>query len=399
MFTIQQLDRYADVLVWGMRKARTGRFKKNDIVMVRYNPAALPLAEKLQVKLLDMRLNPIVRMTGTAGMEKAFFERANSAQLVFEPPGERRLYMNLNGSIFLNAPESLTHLQHIDSSKIARTAIARKPLRDIIFKREEQGLFGWTLCSCTTAELAGHAGMSEKDYTGQIVKACYLNRRDPVGQWEEIFRRARTLKKWLTAMPAKSYHIESRKIDLNIDRGEQRRWIGISGHNIPSFELFLSPDWHGTRGVYYADQPSYRNGNIVSGVRLEFKNGRVIAMDAEQNRRFVEQQLGMDDGAKALGEFSLTDTRFSKIDRFMADTLFDENYGGKYGNCHVALGASYSDTFSGDVSHLTQKKKQKLGFNDSALHWDLVNTEDKTVTACLKNGKRNVIYEKGRFCY
>jgi aminopeptidase len=98
-----------------------------------------------------------------------------------------------------------------------------------------------------------------------------------------------------------------------------------------------------------------------------------------------------------VGEFSLTDKRFSRIDRFMADTLFDENFGGKEGNCHLALGSSYSDTFSGDPAKLTPALKKKLGFNDSALHWDLVNTEPKTVTAYLTNGKNIVIYESGEF--
>jgi aminopeptidase len=83
----------------------------------------------------------------------------------------------------------------------------------------------------------------------------------------------------------------------------------------------------------------------------------------------------------------------------MADTLFDENFGGRFGNCHIALGSSYADTYSGDHALLTKEVKRNLGFNDSALHWDLVNTEDKTVTAHLTTGKRIVIYEKGRFRY
>ncbi len=95
----------------------------------------------------------------------------------------------------------------------------------------------------------------------------------------------------------------------------------------------------------------------------------------------------MDRGASRLGEFSLTDKRFSKINQFMANTLFDENFGGSWGNCHVALGASYADTYSGDVKSLTKEKKTHLGFNDSALHWDLVNTEKKRVVAHLADGK------------
>ena len=81
----------------------------------------------------------------------------------------------------------------------------------------------------------------------------------------------------------------------------------------------------------------------------------------------------------------------------MANTLYDENYGGRYGNCHIALGSSYSDTYDGKPENLTKARKIKLGFNDSALHWDLVNTEKKTVTAHLASGKEVVVYEDGRF--
>jgi len=63
----------------------------------------------------------------------------------------------------------------------------------------------------------------------------------------------------------------------------------------------------------------------------------------------------------------------------------------------VSLGSSYSDTFDGNPARLTQALKKKLGFNDSALHWDLVNTEPKTVTAHLKNGKKMIVYENGMF--
>jgi len=135
----------------------------------------------------------------------------------------------------------------------------------------------------------------------------------------------------------------------------------------------------------------------VEGVRLGFKNGSVIKVEAKKGKQFVVKQLGMDKGACRVGEFSLTDKRFSRINRFMASTLYDENYGGPYGNCHLAVGDSYSDTYDGNPAELTKEIKRKLGFNDSALHWDLVNTENKTVTAYLKNGKKVLIYENGMF--
>ena len=399
MLTGLQLERYADVLLWGLRTSRHKPFKTGDVILVRFNLGAIRFVEMIEGRLLEMGMNPVFRMNPTPTMEKTFFDLANRRQLVFDAPGEEELYGNLNGSIFLHAPASITHLSHVDPKKISRFTLSKKKLRDILEEREQKGLFGWTLCMLPTSALAHHAGLSEADYAKQIARACFLGRRDPVGQWKGVFKAAGEIKRWLNNMSVKHYHIESANIDLTITPGNHRQWIGISGHNIPSFELFLSPDWRGTRGIYFADQPSYRSGNRVEEVRLTFKKGVAIEVSSKTGTNFIEKQLKMDPGASRLGEFSLTDKRFSKIDRFMANTLFDENFGGKWGNCHVALGASYLDTYDGDVQTLTRKKRSQLGFNDSALHWDLVNTEKKRVTAHLTDGSRVTIYDNGCFAY
>jgi aminopeptidase len=397
MFSKTRLDKYSDILLWGLKKARTKRFKKNDNILIRYDLAAIKLAEVLQGKILDMGMNPILRLTSDPRMDRNFYEKANNRQLIFQVPGEKELYENLNGGMYLHAPESLTHLGHIDPKRIGRAAVARKPLRDILWKREEDGHFGWTLCMMPTPELAAKSGLSIQEYTGQIIKACHLDKKDPVKEWESIYEKAMVIKKWMNSMDVKYYHILSDSVDLIITPGKKRRWIGISGHNMPSFELFVSPDWRGTEGVYYADQPSFRDGNYVEGVRFTFKKGKVVKIDAKKGKDFVSKQLSIDAGACRIGEFSLTDRRFSKIDKFMANTLYDENHGGRYGNCHIAVGMSYSDTFDGDPAKLTKELKHGLGFNNSALHWDLVNTEDKTVTACLHSGRKVLIYENGIF--
>jgi aminopeptidase len=399
MFTAKQLHRYADVLWWGLTTARTSPFKKNDIVLIRYNRPAVKLAEILYGRMLDRGIHPVQRMNPTPAMERYFYLISSGKQLVFLPPGEKELMSRLNGSIFLYAPESITHLSDIDPKRIGKTAVAQKALRDIANQRESRGAFSWTLCVFPTAELAEHAGLSLDEYTRQIIKACFLNKTAPNSHWQSIYKNAQSIKKWLNAMDVNHFHVESDEIDLEIAPGEKRQWIGISGRNIPSFEIFVSPDWRTIRGKYYADQPSYRSGNRVEGVRLEFHKGRALKISADAGENFVRNQLAMDKGADKVGEFSLTDKRFSKINRFMANTLYDENYGGDYGNCHIALGASYSNTYTGDSKRLNPARKRQLGFNESALHWDLVNTGKKRVTAHLKSGKAQVIYENGRFKY
>ena len=71
------------------------------------------------------------------------------------------------------------------------------------------------------------------------------------------------------------------------------------------------------------------------------------------------------EGADRVGEFSLTDRRLSRITRFMAHTLYDENVGGAFGNTHIAVGRAYQDAYDGDPSEVSASAGSELGFNDS----------------------------------
>jgi aminopeptidase len=399
VLTEKQLKRYADVLLWGLQTAKSRKIARNDTMLVRFDLAAVRLAEILFARLLEAGAHPLMRLNPTAAMERDFYSLANTKQLIYTPPGEENLFARLNGSISIFAPESMTHLAKMDPQKIAMSVLSKKKLRDVLDKREAQKKFSWTLCMFPTAQLAKHARISQKAYCAQVARACFLNSASPVIEWQHIFKQAQRIKRWLNRLPVTALQVMSENVDLRISLGEKRRWVGISGRNIPSFEIFVSPDWRGTQGRFYADQPSYRSGNYVRDVRFEFEDGRLVKIAAKKGRSFVRQQLAMDKGAARIGEFSLTDKRFSRINRFMANTLYDENYGGTNGNCHIALGSSYSNTYAGKPVELTQPMKRKLGFNESALHWDFVNTEKKQVIAILKSGKEVLIYEKGKFTH
>ncbi len=393
-----QLEKYADVLIWGLNIARPG-FKKYDTILVRCDLEGKELGEILNRKLVQARYNVVFRFMASPQLERDFYMHSDQAQRKFIAAGDKEFFRAVNGNIYIHAPASLTHLKGIDTKRQSETAIARKPLRDIMTANEEKGKFGWTLCTYPTAELARQARLSVTEYAVQISKACFLGEKDPVKKWADIYKNSMSIKKWIEGLNIDTIRTESASMDFEIKVGDMRRFLGVSGHNIPSFEIFTSPDWRGTNGMYYANLPAFSRGNYVEGIRIEFKNGRAVRVSAEKGAEYVKKVMVTDRGAAQLGEYSLTDKRFSRIDKFMADTLFDENHGGKYGNCHVAIGDSYSDTYAGDISGLTKEKKEKLGYNSSAIHWDLINTEDKKVTAKLKNGTAVTIYEKGQFKY
>ena len=114
-----------------------------------------------------MGMNPIQRMGMTVPMERGFYGAANGRQLVYLPPGDKELYNGINGRIFLHAPDALTHLKDVDPMRIGKVLVARKPFRDILNKREEEGLYSWTLSTLPTRR-AREAG---KDVACQVYGA------------------------------------------------------------------------------------------------------------------------------------------------------------------------------------------------------------------------------------
>ena len=397
MFTEKQIENYADALLWGLNSAKRTGFQADDVIMIKAHFPAIKLVEALFRKLLAAKLQPIVRILMTETMELDYYTIADDKQLAWLYPWWKDEYQHVRGSIYIGAQTSLTHLKDIDPKRYQIGARAMKPWREFVDSQEQKDLFSWTLGIWPMECKAEQAGIPLSKVEEQIIKACYLDSDDVKSDWNRTSDSIDDIKTKLSSMDIDHLRMKSDNIDLKITLGQQRKFEGGGGHNIPSFEIFTSPDWRGTEGVFYADLPSFRGGNIVEGVRLEFKDGVVVKASAKKGEDFLLATLDTDEDSRKVGEYSLTDIRHSKIDNFMADTLFDENFGGKHGNSHIAIGSSYADTYAGDQEELTPEKKKELGFTESVVHWDLINTEDKVVTAVMKDGTSTIIYEHGMF--
>ena len=92
MLTDAQLNKYADVLLWGLKKARTEPFEKGDVVMVQFDLPGLKLAELLHGKLLEMGVHPVMRLNKTTVMEHDFYEKSDEDQLIFHGPWIRSCF-------------------------------------------------------------------------------------------------------------------------------------------------------------------------------------------------------------------------------------------------------------------------------------------------------------------
>jgi aminopeptidase len=393
------LERYASVLVDFALGGGEG-IKRGEVVRVTSPESAKPLYAELQKAVWRAGGHVIGGYypdeEGMGG-SKAFYELASEQQLDHLPARYLRgLVDEMDHQVSVIADSDPHSLESIDPAKIMRRGETMREVMDWRGEKENEGRFSWTLGLYGTAAMAAEAGMSAEEYWEQVVHACFLDEEDPIARWREVGRRLDQTREHLDALDIERVHVEGEDVDLWVSIGEQRRWLGGRGRNIPSFELFTSPDWRGTEGWIRFDQPLYRYGNLVKGIRLAFVDGRVSEVSAEENEAVLKEMIATE-GADRVGEFSLTDKRFSRITRFMAQTLYDENVGGPFGNTHIAVGRSYQDAYAGDIASVEPQEWERLGFNNSSVHTDIVSTTDRVVTAQLRGGGERVIYRDGEF--
>lgn len=389
------LENYARVMVdFALGKGKG--IKKGEIVYLVYDSEALPLALAIYKKILQAGGYAIVRGVEES-FEKIMFEVASDEQLKFFPKKyTKSLVETIDHRLYLIAPTDPFLLKNVDPKKIIIANSKKQILRKWLFEKEDKGKLTWSLCLYGTKGLASEAGLTIEEFWEEIIKACYLDQIDPISVWQKTFQSINRLKKTLNHLPVDRFHIISEKTDLYIKLGEKRVWQGGRGANIPSFEIFTSPDWRGVNGKIFFNFPLYRYGNLIKDIYLEFKDGIIIKALANKNEKLLKEMIKQKNADK-IGEFSLTDKRFSKISRFMANTLYDENFGGDYGNSHLAVGTSYHDCYSGDIKSMKSKDWERLGFNESVEHCDIINTNPKIVEAIMKNGEKKIIYKDGIF--
>ncbi len=390
------LAKYADLLVRCALNGGEG-IRPKQVVQSMIPDVAKPLYLEILRSILQAGAFPKLQLLATE-TDKTFFEYANDEQLRFFPRDYKKSEAELiDATVSIIADANPKELKDVDPVRIFQAMDARSEYREWLFEKERQEKYSWTLALYGTEAMAKEANMTIEEYWEQIILACYLDAPDPIAAWKKIQKEQERVKKALNELTIDRVHVEAEDVDLWVKIGEKRQWLGGSMRNIPSFEIFVSPDWRGTNGTIHFNQPLYRYGNTLRDVTLTFKDGLITQAIAAQGQAVLDAMIAREN-ADRIGEFSLTDSRLSRITKFMANTLFDENIGGRFGNTHIAVGRAYKESFLGDAKTVSSEEWKNLGFNESPEHTDIISTTDRTVTAYCSEGKEIIIFTDGKFC-
>jgi aminopeptidase len=389
------LDKYADLMI-NFALGNGKGIKKGDVVLLRVPEVAKPFLISLRRAVLKAGGHTMIFFYPDE-MAREFYELANEEQLSFFPDKYcKGLIDQADHSVYIIADKDKKELEGINSEKIMKRNSAYRQYKVWQDEKEDRDKFSWTLCAYATEDMAREAGMSLEEYWGEIIQACYLDKKNPTEEWKKMWAEIEAVKNKLNELKIQKVRVESEGTDLIVGIGKNRKWLGATGQNIPSYECFISPDCRMTEGHIKFNEPLYRYGTMVKGISLKFEKGKVVEAKAEENEEVLKDMIAVE-GANMIGEFSLTDSKLSRVRKFMAETLFDENKGGKFGNTHIALGNAYHDTYPGKASEVSDEKWKEMGYNSSIVHTDIVSTENRKVIAYLENGSEKVIYKDGKF--
>ncbi|HEY8108033.1 MAG TPA: aminopeptidase [Gaiellaceae bacterium] len=210
---------------------------------------------------------------------------------------------------------------------------------------------------------------------------CRLDEPDPVDAWQ---RRIREI--WEAASRLDKLHLDAIRFvgpgtDLTVGLLPSSRFAKEGGRtttragihhvpNLPTEELFTTPDPERTEGVVAATKPLDVGGSLVTGLRIRFEGGRAVEIEADANAQALRERCATDEGAARLGEVALVDgeSRIGRLGRTFFNTLLDENSAS-----HLALGDAYSHPIA-DPADLPR-------INESKVHVDFMIGSDEVAVS------------------
>jgi aminopeptidase len=383
------LDRYADLIV-----GYGANVQPDQVVAVEAASEAAPLVHRIVRRAYERGARFVDVVYFDPVVKRIRIESAPDGSLEWVPPWLGRRMLDLGdldaARIVLSpfVPPGL--LEGLDPSRAGRD---RLPAVRELFKVLDDRSVAWTVSPFPSTAWAQvvfpelDPGAAVDALWRDLEHVCRLDEPDPVEAW-----RSRIEEIWEAACRVDDLGLDAVRFvgpgtDLKVGLLPSSRFAKEGGRsttrsgihhvpNLPTEELFTTPDPERTEGVVASTKPLDIGGSIIEGLRMRFEHGRAVEIDADANAEALRQRCATDDGAVRLGEVALVDgkSRIGRLGRTFFNTLLDENAAS-----HVALGDAYSTPVS-DPADLPR-------INESEIHIDfMIGSDDVTVSGVTRDG-------------
>src|SRR5919197_831314 len=201
-----------------------------------------------------------------------------------------------------------------------------------------------------------------------VARAVRLDEPDPVEAWRRPVDRLTERARMLTERRFDAIRFRGNGTDFTVGLLPGSIWESAEAEtewglrhvpNLPTEDVFTTPDRRRADGVVRATRPLGLPGTIVHDLELRFRDGRIVDLRASAGEDVVRAQLEADEGASRLGEVALVDgsSAVGRTGITFLNTLFDENAAS-----HVAYGTGFPHLVEGGGD----------GVNHSTVHTDVM---------------------------
>lgn len=382
-------------------------FNKSSILFVNYNVEIKEFITKLVNYAKDMGIKEIyLDEDKPLEVHKALVELSLS-QLDDCELFDKSIwdyYAKRNASFLLFETETPGLMDDIDPEKLSRASFLKRSSRPIFREKEATNEISWCIAAYPSQEWAKSIFPNDSDAFNKLYqvigKMCMIDTSDSILSWNNYIKESKNIIDKLNNLNIQRMHYtNSNGTDLYITLPSNHVWAGageVDGmiFNMPSYEIFTSPDYRCTEGIVYSSKPLIYNGGLVDDFYIKFSKGKVIDYDAKNGKDILKEIIESDDNSHFLGEVSLVnyDSPISNTGIVFGTTLFDEN-----ASCHLALGDAFPECIDDGLT-MTRDELLELGLNNSKNHVDfMIGTNDLNIIADTPNGEIQ-IFKNGNFC-
>lgn len=316
---------------------------------------------------------------------------------------------NLPCAIYL-ASHDPDGLKGADQAKLSESRRRRYP----VFKPYEdatENKFQWCVAAVPGEKWAKKLfpGLRKQAAVEKLWEAILTSSRaigDPIENWKEHNASIAARCEKLNSLNIRYLEYKSPNgTDLKVGFSDKALFCGgseptLSGTyfnaNIPSEEIYTTPDKFATEGIVYSTMPLSYRGQLIEDFFVRFEKGRAVEWDAKKNASLLGEMIKMDKGSCYLGECALVpfDSPIRQSGILFFNTLFDEN-----ASCHLALGDGYTNCIKG-FETMKKADLKKIGVNESMTHVDfMIGSADLNIDAVTRDGKRVPIFRKGGWAF
>ncbi len=275
-----------------------------------------------------------------------------------------------------------------DSDRVSRTSRAMSKAAKPAMEQITGFRTNWSIVAAATPGWARamFPDLNESEGVARlwdaIFKASRIDVADPVAGWEAHNAQLAARTAMLNAKSYRALRYRGPGTELEIGLTAAHTWLGgcktaangiTCNPNIPTEEVFTTPDCRATSGTVRATKPLSYQGTLIEDIAVRFEGGRIVDAHARTGEHVLRKVLETDPGAAMLGEVALVphSSPISASGLLFRNTLFDENAAS-----HIALGQSYSNALQGGDT-MSKDELAQLGANESLIHIDWMIGSDQ----------------------